>query len=117
MKFKGKRILIVPLEGYAYPFYFVAQKWMKDNVVAALFTKPSETKFNKNISNQYSYYIFKELEGMTVFDVNEIADQHTKSLCEDKIIDEVYLCYIEREYTHFQNINTQLISTQSLTRP
>lgn len=117
MKFKGKRILIVPREGYAYPFYFLAQKWMKDNIVAALFTKPSETKFNKNISNQYSYYIFKELEGITVFDVNEIADQHTKSLYGDKIIDEAYLHYIEREYTHFQNINTQLISTQSLTRP
>lgn len=116
MNLIGKKILIVCREVDSLPYYFLAKRWMKNNTVAAYFIKASETKFHKNISNDISYFAFKDIENLKVYDVNQIADTFTASLKEDKILDPDFLEMLEREYTHFHNLNTQIISSQSFIR-
>lgn len=112
----NKRILVVCREVDSLPYYFLIKKWMKNNTVAVYFIKASETKFHKNISNDISYYAFKEISGLKVYDVNKIADLFTASLKEDKILDPAYIEMLEREYTHFNTLNAQIMSSQSFIR-
>lgn len=37
MGFQNKRIMFVCQEGYSYPFYFLSEKWKKNNKLAAFF--------------------------------------------------------------------------------
>ena len=117
MSFTNKRILVVCRECFASPFYYLAKEWKENNEVAFFFPKPSETTLKENYSNKYTYYTFKKLEGVKTYDTNEIVEQHTLSLKEDRVIDPEYLNYIEENYTHYANIGIQLMSSQSLTRP
>ena len=55
-------------------------------------------------------YFFK------VYDVNSIAEIFINIRNDDNVIDQFFLEKIEKEYTHFKNINTQIISSQSFNR-
>ncbi len=114
--FNNKRILFVCKETYSYPLLFLAKKWLKNNQVAAFFFNPCETKYAKCTLNEITYYAYKELVGIRLFTSDDIADEFTSILHREKVCDPDYLEKIEREYTHFQNVNNQIMATQFLTR-
>lgn len=116
MTFKGKRIMVVCKESYSYPLHFLVKKWLADNEVAAFFFNPCETKYSKCTLNEITYYAYKEIPGLKIYTSDAIADEFTSMLHNKDICDEETLNEIERNYSHFQNVNNQIMSTQFLTR-
>lgn len=116
MNFENKKILISCREVDSMAYLFLAKRWSKNNKVAVYFIKSSETAYKKNISNDVSYYAFKDLKDIVIYDVNDITMEFIKSLKTDKLIDKNYLDYIENTYTRFYNLNCQVISSQSFIR-
>lgn len=114
--FHEKKILLVCREEFSRLLFFLAKNLIKSNALALYYVKPSETKFNKNISNESSFYFVKEKLGVPVYTTNDIADEFTSTLKSDTIIDVDYLTSIEENYSHFLNLNAQLVCTQELTR-
>lgn len=114
--FNGRRILVVCKETYSYPLYFLAKKWINDNTVAAFFFNPCETKYDKCSLNEITYYAYKDIPELKLYTSSKIADAFTMILNSCKICDQYMLDVIERDYTHFQNINMQIVSSQFLTR-
>jgi hypothetical protein len=109
--------LVICKETFSYPFNFLVRKWIKEgNTVAAFFFNPCETKYEKCTLNEITYYSFKEIEGLKIYTSDEIADEFTKCLHSKFILDSDYLNSIETRYTHFQNLNNQIVSTQLLSR-
>lgn len=113
--FSGKKILLVCKETYSYPLYFLAQKWTKNNQVAAFFFNPCESMYNKCYLNDSTYYAFKDLKSIKIYNSDEIAKKFTDILTSE-IIDNEYLKEVEEKYTHFSNLNLQIVSTQFFTR-
>ena len=113
--FVKKKILLVCKETYSYPLYFLAKKWAKENDVAAFFFNPCETMYNKCYLNDSTYYVYKELDGVKLYTSDAITKEFTK-LLNSEIIDYEYLKEIEDKYTHFANLNLQIVSTQFFTR-
>lgn len=114
--FNNRKILVVCKESYSYPLQFLAKRWLKNNEVAAFFFNPCETKYNKCILNEITYYAYKDIPHLRMFTSDVIADEFTKILDSDDICDSDMLDTIEKEYTHFLNVNQQIMSTQFLTR-
>jgi hypothetical protein len=110
---KNKKILLLCKETFSYPLYFLAKDLIKENSVASYFFNPAESSYNKCDLNRNTYYKHKELEGLEVFDTNEITEHFTKNIKTPKV-DMNYIHFIEEEYTHFKNINLQLLSTQKM---
>ena len=113
--FSGKKILLVCKETYSYPLYFLAKKWSKQNEIAAFFFNPCESMYKSCILNNATYYAYKKLENVKVYDSNNIVNDFTKIL-NSETFDKDYLEEIESKYTHFANLNLQIVSTQFLTR-
>jgi len=111
--FKNKRILLICKETYSYPLYYLAKDWGDNNVVASYFFNPAECMFNKSILNENTYYKHIELNNLKVFDSKEIVQIFTKNIKNPKV-DMDYINHIEEKYTHFKNINLQLLSTQKM---
>ena len=117
MEFKNKRILVLCKETYSYPFYFLAQKWMKGgNEVAAFFFNPCESMYAECTLNDTTYYAFLKLEGLKMFTSNKIAEEFVAQQHATEILDKDTLAKIEKEYAHYQNVNRQVLSAQFLTR-
>ncbi len=114
----GKKILFVCRETYSMPLWFLAEELKADNEVAAFYIMSSECSYNKCYYNQNSYYKFKEkLPDVKLYDVKDICDTYTKGLQSEKSpVDMAYLEEIEREYSHYKNLNLQLMSSQENTR-
>ena len=115
---KGKRILFVCRETYSMPLWFLAEELKSDNEVAAFFIMSTECCYNKCYYNQNSYYKFKEeLPDVKLYNVKDICETYTAGLHSDKSpVDMKYLEQIEAEYTHFKNLNLQLMSSQENTK-
>ena len=113
---KNKRILIVCQEGLSFPFYYLANKWKKDNTIAAFFYGPAECSYNKCTFNENTYYKFKEMEDIIIYDSKEITNEYTEIFKSKDIIDNEYLDYIDNTYTHFSSLNEQIISSQLFSR-
>lgn len=114
--FNNKRILLVCKETFSYPLYFLAKEWKENNKVAAFFFNPCETKYSKCTLNEITYYAFKELSGVKIYTSDVIADEFTSILESNDICDPELLERIECDYSHFQNVNNQIMATQFLTR-
>lgn len=117
--FQNKRILFVCRETYSKPLYFVARDYLKaGNEVAAFFIMSSECSYNKCYYNENTYYRFKdELPGLKLYDVRDICDEYTKRLnVSEPAADLAYLNEIEKTYTHFKNLNMQLMCSQENTK-
>ncbi|MBR6328449.1 MAG: hypothetical protein IKR68_02255 [Lachnospiraceae bacterium] len=100
----------------------------------------SECSFNKCYYNEHTYYQFKKLDGVKIYDVKGICDEFIERmeawrkrtgikrgvkkpvggaapLTSDKgPMDMEYLEMIERDYCHFKNLNLQLMASQENTR-
>ncbi|MCR5106631.1 MAG: hypothetical protein K6B28_00555 [Lachnospiraceae bacterium] len=122
MDFENKRILFVCRETYSMPLWFLADDWKKNNEVAAFFIMSTECSYNKCYYNENSYYKFKEeLPGVKLYDVRDICEKYTEGLNDRKRgkgspVDMTYIEAIEKEYTHFKNLNMQLMCSQENTR-
>ena len=108
--------MVVCKETYSYPLHFLVKKWLANNEVAAFFFNPCETKYSKCTLNEITYYAYKDIPGLKLYTSDVIADEFTSMLQSNEICDEKLLSMIERDYSHFQNVNNQIMSTQFLTR-
>ena len=143
---KNKRVLFVCRETYAQPLWFIADKLKADNEVACFFIMSTECSYNKCYYNVNTYYRFKEeLEGVKLYDVRDICEEYTKRLKaagynklgrlqfgnkayqpdkkirsrrneREPVADIKFLEKIEKEYSHFKNLNMQLMCSQENTR-
>ncbi len=120
---QNKRILFVCRETYSKPLWFVARDYLQQgNEVAAFYIMSSECSYNKCYYNQNTYYRFKEeLPEVTLYDVRDICAQYTEGLNRKKKnrvspVDLAYLEEIEQTYTHFKNLNMQLMCSQENTK-
>lgn len=113
--FKGKKILFVCKESYSFPLYYLAQKWKDDNRVAAFFFNAIEAKFAKCKFNEHTFYRWKEIENITVYDSVNIADTFV-SRKDNGIENYDELQEIQEQYTHYLGINEQIVSSQYLTK-
>lgn len=117
--FQNKKILFVCRETYSKPLWFVARDYLAaGNEVAAFFIMSSECSYRKCYYNENTYYRFKEeLPGLKLYDVRDICDEYTKRLKEkNPAADEAYLKEIEAQYSHFKNLNMQLMCSQENTK-
>ena len=112
MIFKNKKILIFCKEDYSFPLYFVVEKLKKHNQVAVFWSLSTECYLKKHLHNKDTYYYYREnLSDVKFYDVSEITEQFINS--QKKImIDWDYVKMIEKKYTHFKNLNHQLMSSQ-----
>lgn len=114
MEFKNKKILLVCKESFSYPLYFLGNRWRDYNEIAAFFFNPVECVFRKCYLNDTTYYWFKD-NGYKVYDSYQIALEYEK-LRSDVIDDPNYVEMIEKEYTHYCNLNLQILFSQYFTR-
>ena len=115
MEIHNKKILLVCKETFSYPLYYLAQEWVKNNNIAAFFFNPVETMYHACFLNDTTYYAFKELQEITIYNSDSPAKEFSSILGSDSY-DEEWLKRIEDEYCHFANVNNQIMSTQFLTR-
>lgn len=113
--FKGKKILLICKESYSFPLYYLAQRWKDNNEVSAFFFNAIEAKFAKCKFNEQTYYRWKAINSIKVYDSIKIADIFVNQK-EDQIENYEFLQNIEEEYTHYLGINEQIMTTQYLTR-
>ena len=111
--FKNKRILMICKETFSYPLYFIAKDLRNDNKVGSYFFNPCEVSYNKSLLNSSTFYKFKELDDVQVFDSKDITELFTENINNPKL-DMDYVKMIEHKYTNFKNINLQLLSTQKM---
>lgn len=123
-EFSRKRILFVCRETYSKPLWFVARDFKAaGNEVAAFYIMSSECSYNKCYYNENTYYRFKEeLKEVKLYDVRDICRQYTEGLSKKSLkekgspVDLDYLREIEEKYTHFKNLNMQLMCSQENTK-
>ncbi len=117
-EFKNKKILFVCRETYSMPLWFLARELKNNNEVAAFYIMSTECSYNKCYYNENTYYKFKEeLTDVRLYDVKDICEQYTMGLKQkDSPVDLNYLEWVEKEFTHFKNLNMQLMSSQENTR-
>lgn len=115
MEICGKKILFVCKETYSYPLYYIAQKWKEKNEIAAFFFNPVETKLNKCLLNDTTYYNYKRHKDIKLYTSNRIADLFAKYQ-KNPPINYEYLKGIEKKYTKYKGLNGQILSTQLFTR-
>ena len=117
-EFKNKKILLVCRETYCKPLWFLAEKLKENNEVAAYFLTAGECSYEKSYYNENTYYQFLKLvPDIKLYDVKDICAQFIKGLKESsEPYDMEYLSMLEREYTHYKNLNMQLMSSQMNTR-
>lgn len=69
--------------------------------------------YSKCLLNDTTYYAYKKLEGLKLYTSNRIAKEFTDKLYSNEY-DYAYVDMIEKDYTHFMNLNMQILSTQFL---
>lgn len=116
--FRNKKILMICRETYCKPLWFLAEKLKEENDVAAFFIMSSESTYSKTYYNEHTIYEFRKLEpDIKMYDVRDICEQFIKGLKEsDSPMDMDYLKMIDEQYTHYKNLNMQLMSSQMNTR-
>ena len=111
---ENKRILMVGKETFTYPFYFLSHFWKDKNTLAMLWINPIESEYDECDINRTTFYAFTKLGFVKNYTLNKIADIYTHEISSPKV-DYEKLERIEKKYTHFKNINCQLISDQKMT--
>ena len=116
--FKNRKILMICRETYCKPLWFLAEKLKEDNEVAAFFIMSSECSYSKTYYNEHTYYEFQRLSPeVKIYDVRDICEQFIRGMNESKEpYDLDYLKKIDEEYSHYKNLNMQLMSSKMNTR-
>jgi hypothetical protein len=111
---KDKKILLICKESFSFPLFFIAKKLLaQGNEVSAFFIHPEESFYNKCAYNENTYYNFKDnLPEVKLYDLKDFCRKFNSN----PVIDYQYLEALEKEYTHFKNLNLQLTVSQLTTR-
>ena len=112
MNIENKRILLVGKETYMYPFYYLIDEWSGKNEIATFWVNPMESELDECDLNSSTYYAFKR-KGITKDYTLTKANEKFIKICNDKINYEE-LEALEKKYSHFKNINCQIISDQAM---
>ena len=114
---KNKKVLLVCKESFSFPLFFLAKKLLANgNKVGALFVNPIESYYNKCKYNENTYYKFKEeLKDVKLYDLKDFCKNYNK-INNKPAFDKDYLLEIERDYTHYKNLNLQITTSQYMTR-
>ena len=109
-----KKVLLICKESFSFPLFFIAKKLLaQENEVSAFFIHPEESYYNKCAYNEYTFYNFKEnLPEVKLYDLKDFCGSFNKQ----SQIDYKYLGSIEKEFTHFKNLNLQITVSQLATR-
>lgn len=113
----NKKIMLVCKETYSWPMILIAEKLSKNNRVALFFGCPSECTFNEfelGYSSTY-YYAKRNAFKWKIYDVKDISLEFVNNVKHSNV-DYEYLDFLEKEYTHYKNINLQCMSAQELSR-
>lgn len=113
--FNNKKILLICKESFSFPMYFLAQELQKNNDVGAFFVNPMESYLKKNPMNEYTYYKFKSLDGVKVFDLNDQVNIFSKYL-NSPPVNWKEIERIEKLYTYYKTLNNQLLTAQMFTK-
>ena len=110
----NKKVMLICKESYSFPLFFLAKKLIaQENDVSAFFIHPEETYYNKCSYNENTFYNFKEnLPAVKLYDLIEFC----KKFNSQPKLNYDYLDSIEKEYTHFKNLNLQITVSQLATR-
>lgn len=113
----NKKILLICKESYSFPLFFLAKKLLKEgNSIGAFFIHPEESYYNKSLYNENTFYKFKEeLDDVKLFGLKDLCVNFNERN-NTPSFDKDYLEKIEKEYTHFKNLNLQITSSQLMTR-
>lgn len=111
---ENKKILMVGKETYTYPFYYLSQKWKDNNNLAMFWINPIESEYDECDINSSTYFAFEKLGYVKNYTLNKAANLYTANI-KNVSLDYEYLEYLEKTYTHFKNLNIQLISDQKMT--
>ena len=114
---QNKKVLLICKESFSFPLGFIAKDLIKSgNSVGAFFINPIESYQNKSLFNENTFYHFKEnLKQVNLFGLQDLCLKFDESLS-NRTINMSKLYEIEKEYTHFKNLNLQATSSQLLTR-
>lgn len=114
---ENKKILLICKESFSFPLFFLAKKLLENgNEVGAFFIHPLESYYNKSKYNENTYYKFKEeLKDVKLFGLKDLCEKFNERN-NNLVFDKDYLDLIEREYTHFKNLNLQITTSQLMTR-
>lgn len=107
---KEKKILLVGKETFMYPFLYLIKSWDKENEVATFWTNQQETELDECDLNSSTYYEFKR-RGIKEYTLNEAVCFFNDNMHSD-LVDYEYLEKLEKDYSHFKCLNSQLISDQ-----
>ena len=120
--FNQEKILFVCRETYSKPLWFLARDLAKENRVAAFYIMSAESKFRKCYYNEHTIYEFREhLPECVLYDVADICDRFVSGMesfqkTGKSPVDMAFLEQVEERYSHFKNLNLQLMSSQENTR-
>ena len=107
----NKTILLVCKETSSFPMYFLGKELEKNNSVHYFFIHNHEV-LNKDYFNIDTFFYFKKkINNKNIHDVNDLNIKFLKNRKSIKI-DLNRLEEIEKKYTHFTNLNKQLLSSQ-----
>jgi hypothetical protein len=114
---KNKKILLICKESFSFPLFFIAKKLLNNgNEVGAFFVQPGESYYNKSAYNQNTYYKFKEqLTDVQLFGLKDVCEKFNE-INNNPVFNKDYLDYLEKEFTHFKNLNLQITTSQLMTR-
>lgn len=111
---RGKNILVVCKEKYAYPMYFLIKELKQENHLGMYFLHTAECTYKECIYNTNTYYKFqREFPDVVLFDVKESS----LLFLEKRIkLDISFLKRIEKDYDFLKNLNAQILSDQAFSR-
>lgn len=114
---KNKKVLLICKESFSFPLFFIAQKLLLNgNEVGVFFTHHEESYYNKSRYNENTYFKFKEeLKEVKLYGLKDLCLEFNKQY-KSPVVDKDYLAEIERNFTHFKNLNLQLTTSQLVTR-
>lgn len=114
---KNKRVLLICKESFSFPLFFIAQKLLADgNEVGAFFIHHEESYYNKSRYNENTYFKFKEeLKDVKLYGLQDLCSEFNKEY-KSPNVDMDYLTKIEKDFTHYKNLNLQLTTSQLVTR-
>jgi hypothetical protein len=107
----GKRVLVICKESYSFPLFYLTQKLIEGSEVASFFINPMETFLNKSLMNENTYYKFRSLDKVRIYDLNDEAHYFTNNLDTPRV-DWTYISLIQSKYTFYKTISFQLATAQ-----
>lgn len=106
----NKRILLVGKETFMYPFYFLVDRWEKENTIASFWINQHESELDECHLNRTTYYAFKE-KGIIEYSLHE-AVVHFSEKINNQSLDYDILHEMEENNSFFKNFNCQIVSDQ-----